>query len=210
SRRRSSTRSSRRSPASDSGSSDARDAPAGLRGQEGCLRSGLPFAAPLGRLPGHRPVPQRACSRESLAYVGKKRYRARRLMLNLQSSASRTAPGSASASTLHAPAAHKQKQLGEPAGRLSLEGTLATVVLVVDSGMPRNAPASHMHGFLSRDGFSPSELLELGREEVAGYGGQIVDASVVKVQSLAGGFRVALDSRLAVSARRLLVATGLR
>ena len=74
-------------------------------------------------------------------------------------------------------------------------------VLVVDSGMPRNAPASHMHGFLSRDGFSPSELLELGREEVAGYGGQIVDASVAGVESLTTGFRVALDSGLSVSAR---------
>src|SRR4029078_12575909 len=83
-------------------------------------------------------------------------------------------------------------------------------VLVVDSGMPRNAPASHMHGFLSRDGFSPSELLELGREEVAGYGGQIVDDSVAGVESLTTVFRVALDSRLSVSARRLLVATGLR
>ena len=25
-------------------------------------------------------------------------------------------------------------------------------VLVVDAGAPRNAPAAHMHGFLSRDG----------------------------------------------------------
>jgi len=67
-----------------------------------------------------------------------------------------------------------------------------------------------MHGFLSRDGFSPSELLELGREEVAGYGGQIVDAFVAGVESLITGFRIALDSGLSVSARRLLVATGLR
>jgi thioredoxin reductase len=26
-------------------------------------------------------------------------------------------------------------------------------VFLVDSGAPRNAPAAHMHGFLSRDGF---------------------------------------------------------
>ncbi len=67
-----------------------------------------------------------------------------------------------------------------------------------------------MHGFLSRDGFSPSELLELGREEVAGYCGQVVDASVAGVESHTTGFRVALDSGLSVSSRRLLVATGLR
>ena len=28
-------------------------------------------------------------------------------------------------------------------------------VLVVDSGDPRNAPATHLHGFLSRDGMAP-------------------------------------------------------
>jgi hypothetical protein len=39
-------------------------------------------------------------------------------------------------------------------------------VAVVDAGEPRNAPAQHMHGFLSRDGFPPAELLRLAREEV--------------------------------------------
>lgn len=44
-------------------------------------------------------------------------------------------------------------------------------VLVVDSGEPRNAPASGVHGLLSRDGIAPRELLRAGREEVIGYGG---------------------------------------
>ncbi len=35
-------------------------------------------------------------------------------------------------------------------------------VIVVDAGAPRNAPATAMHGYLSRDGFSPSELLACG------------------------------------------------
>jgi thioredoxin reductase len=30
-------------------------------------------------------------------------------------------------------------------------------VLVVDFGAPRNAPAAHMHGFLSRDGLPPGD-----------------------------------------------------
>ena len=34
-------------------------------------------------------------------------------------------------------------------------------VLVVDSGQPRNAPAAHMHGFLSRDGMVPGHLLTM-------------------------------------------------
>jgi thioredoxin reductase len=32
-------------------------------------------------------------------------------------------------------------------------------VVVVDAGSPRNAPAAHMQGFLSRDGMSPATSL---------------------------------------------------
>ena len=39
-------------------------------------------------------------------------------------------------------------------------------VLVVDAGSPRNAPAAHLHGYLSRDGMPPAELLAAGRKEV--------------------------------------------
>ena len=45
-------------------------------------------------------------------------------------------------------------------------------VAVVDSGEPRNAPAAHMQGFLSRDGMPPSELRgrrpRRGRRRTAG------------------------------------------
>src|SRR6185436_14789468 len=54
-------------------------------------------------------------------------------------------------------------------------------VAVVDAGEPRNAPAQHMHGFLSRDGFPPAELLRLAREEVTGYGADIVAGRVSDV-----------------------------
>lgn len=83
-------------------------------------------------------------------------------------------------------------------------------VLVVDARAPRNARAAHMHGFLSRDGFPPAELLALGREEAAGYGATIVDDVVEAVDTAASGFRVVLRGGEPVRARRLLVATGLR
>ncbi|GAB3083463.1 FAD-binding protein [Pedococcus soli] len=51
-------------------------------------------------------------------------------------------------------------------------------VAVVDSGAPRNAPAAHMHGYLSRDGLPPSDLLTTGRAEVTGYGGTIIAGRV--------------------------------
>ncbi|NUT35127.1 MAG: NAD(P)/FAD-dependent oxidoreductase [Hamadaea sp.] len=79
-------------------------------------------------------------------------------------------------------------------------------VTVIDAGEPRNAPAAHMHGFLSRDGMPPAELLAVGRAEVTGYGGEILSGRVAKV---APGFTVTLDDGREVQARRVLVATGL-
>jgi len=84
-------------------------------------------------------------------------------------------------------------------------------VAVVDAGAPRNAPASHMHGFLSRDGFPPRDLLSSGREEVRHYGGDIIEGTVTEVLRGAGpGFQVRLASGRQLTVRRVLVATGLR
>lgn len=48
-------------------------------------------------------------------------------------------------------------------------------VAVVDAGAPRNGPAAHMQGFLSRDGFAPADLLGAGRAEIAVYGVEFID-----------------------------------
>ena len=82
-------------------------------------------------------------------------------------------------------------------------------VVVVDAGKPRNAPAEHMHNFLSRDGMPPAELLAAGRTEVLGYGAEIASATVVRLETTSTGFHVMLDSGVTLAARRLLVATGL-
>ncbi len=78
-------------------------------------------------------------------------------------------------------------------------------VAVVDAGMPRNAPADHMHGFLSRDGLRPGELLAIGREEAQGYG---VDLIADRVDAVEPGFRVGLAGGGSLAARRVLIATG--
>ena len=83
-------------------------------------------------------------------------------------------------------------------------------VVVVDAGAPRNAPAAHMHGFLSRDGMPPNELLAIGREELRRYGGEVLEGSVASVTARGSGFRLQLAAGPQVSARRLIVATGLR
>ena len=82
-------------------------------------------------------------------------------------------------------------------------------VLVVDAGEPRNAPASGVHGFLTRDGTDPAVLLQVGREEVRGYGARVLDGRVVSAESVDGSFTVTLEDGRRVGARRLLVTTGL-
>ncbi|MFF4658434.1 NAD(P)/FAD-dependent oxidoreductase [Streptomyces sp. NPDC001381] len=80
--------------------------------------------------------------------------------------------------------------------------------LVVDAGEPRNAPAAHMQGYLSRDGMPPAEFLAAGREEIARYGVELVRDRAVDVRE-GTGFAVVLAGGRTVRARQLVVATGL-
>jgi thioredoxin reductase len=104
-------------------------------------------------------------------------------------------------------------------GAAGLAGAVALArsrrsVLVIDSGEPRNAPASHVHNFLTRDGTPPAQIYAAGREEVAKYGGQVVTGRVSALRRDGEQFRVKVGQREAgereVTARRLLIATGLR
>ena len=84
-------------------------------------------------------------------------------------------------------------------------------VVVVDAGAPRNAPAAHLHGYLSRDGLPPGELLACGRKEVEGYGGEVLPGTATDlVPDGQAGFWVSLADGQRIPARRLLVTTGLR
>jgi thioredoxin reductase len=78
-------------------------------------------------------------------------------------------------------------------------------VAVVDAGAPRNAPAAHMQGFLSRDGMPPTDLLRAARSEVRRYGVTLVEDRALDVGP---GFTVRLAERGELGARRLVLATG--
>ena len=73
-------------------------------------------------------------------------------------------------------------------------------VLVVDAGEPRNAPASGVHGFLTRDGMNPAALLRAGRKEVRGSAnaGALAGAAI-------NADLIAEETREAVAAQRGLV-----
>jgi thioredoxin reductase len=102
--------------------------------------------------------------------------------------------------------------IGGGAAGLSAATTLARAlrsVLVIDSGTPRNAPAAGVHGYLSRDGMNPLELLAAGRSEVLSYGGTVLDGEAVSARRTPSGFEVALGDSRRFTGRRLLVTTGL-
>jgi thioredoxin reductase len=98
---------------------------------------------------------------------------------------------------------------GGPAGLSAalVLGRARRKVVVVDSGEPRNAAAHEAHGFLTRDGIAPAELLRLGREEITGYGVEVLTDRVV---SVSGSFEVRLASGAVLPARKLLVTAGMR
>lgn len=82
-------------------------------------------------------------------------------------------------------------------------------VLVLDSGEHRNAPSSAMHGFLSRDGTHPMELLRIGREQLAPYGVEVRPVFVATAERHDNGFTLTTSSGDCCHARKLLLATGI-
>ncbi len=78
-------------------------------------------------------------------------------------------------------------------------------VAVVDAGEPRNAPAAHVHGFLSRDGVSPAWLLEVGRGEVIGYGGEVIEG---RARGIEHEIALTSDERERLTARGIRIVDG--
>ena len=83
-------------------------------------------------------------------------------------------------------------------------------VVVFDAGQPRNAASQAMHGFLTRDGIPPRQFLRLAREELRRYDTvSIRDARVVAAECRPEArFAVTLEDGETVTARKLLLATG--
>jgi len=82
-------------------------------------------------------------------------------------------------------------------------------VLVCDIGRGRNRWSHGVHGFLTRDGTPPAELLRLARAELAPYDTvELRSAEVVDAVRTSGGFEVRSADGAVLRTRKLLVATG--
>ncbi|GAB3288729.1 hypothetical protein GCM10027511_00100 [Hymenobacter humi] len=87
-------------------------------------------------------------------------------------------------------------------------------VLLADGGPPRNEASPGVHGFLTRDGIAPAELLRLGHEQLEPY--TTVEVQCLEIDGIvpegrgfrATGSNTADDTPVTITARRVLLATG--
>jgi len=100
---------------------------------------------------------------------------------------------------------------GGPAGLSAalMLGRCRRRVLVCDEGRPRNSASRALHGFLTRDGIPPLDLLALGRDELKAYAVEVRQTTVRNISRRPGGFSVQMDGG-AVDATAVLLATGVR
>jgi thioredoxin reductase len=99
---------------------------------------------------------------------------------------------------------------GGPAGLSAalVLGRCCRKVLVIDAGNPRNVRSHGVHGFITREGCRPTELLAMAREQIAPYGVEFRDGTVMNLERVDRCFRATLlDGSVAVS-RKTLLATG--
>ena len=81
--------------------------------------------------------------------------------------------------------------------------------LVVDAGEHRNRFVERTHGYLTRDGATPSEILEAAAADLARYEcASQRRARVSEVAGSIGAFTITLEGSDAVTAKRLVLATG--
>ncbi|MES2523977.1 MAG: NAD(P)/FAD-dependent oxidoreductase [Gemmatimonadota bacterium] len=84
-------------------------------------------------------------------------------------------------------------------------------VVLVDSGDPRNWETRGVNGYLGLPGVRPAELRGRGRDELLGYGVNLIDATVLHVEQNADDLlTLRIEGGQSVRAQRLLLAIGMR
>jgi len=84
-------------------------------------------------------------------------------------------------------------------------------VVVLDDNKPANRVSHASHGFLTRDGVSPADLVGIAREQLTKYDTvQIKNVTAAAVAPIENGFEVTTADGAPLQARKLVLATGLR
>ena len=84
-------------------------------------------------------------------------------------------------------------------------------VLIIDSGLPCNRQTPHSHNFLTQDGEKPAEIVRKAKEQVLGYPTvSWLEDTAVKAEKTQHGFLITTASGQSFTAKRLVVATGIK
>ena len=100
---------------------------------------------------------------------------------------------------------------GGPAGLSAalMLGRCCRSVVVIDAGEHRNRRAHAVHGYLTRDGSSPLDILRAAQTELSSYPTVHLRSGIVtEVAGARGAFTIRSADGDAVEARRVLLATG--
>ncbi len=90
-------------------------------------------------------------------------------------------------------------------------GRMRRSTVVIDSGKPCNRFSHASHGFLTRDGVDPAELLRIGHEQVQVYPTvEFRPGLVTAIQRQEDSFQVTLETGETIATRKVLLAMGLR
>ncbi|MCH7336778.1 NAD(P)/FAD-dependent oxidoreductase [Acinetobacter sp. NIPH 2699] len=84
-------------------------------------------------------------------------------------------------------------------------------VVVIDAGQRRNRFADYSHGFLTQDGTPASEIAQIGKQQLLQYKTvDWMDGSVKRIERKDDNFHLCIDGTHAVSAKRIIIATGVK
>lgn len=84
-------------------------------------------------------------------------------------------------------------------------------VAVIDDGRPRNAVTRKVHGFLTRDGISPSEFRRIAKEEISAYHSvSFVADTAVSIAGTDGHFQIATAQGNTFTSKKLLFVVGMK
>ncbi|MBU5345915.1 NAD(P)/FAD-dependent oxidoreductase [Paenibacillus lautus] len=82
-------------------------------------------------------------------------------------------------------------------------------VVLIDEGKPRNKVTRETHGFLTRDGVSPSEFRRIAREQISAYPSvRFVEGTASAVAGVDGDFRITTGEGTIYRSKKLLFAVG--
>ncbi|NIF04276.1 NAD(P)/FAD-dependent oxidoreductase [Chryseobacterium sp. Tr-659] len=84
-------------------------------------------------------------------------------------------------------------------------------VLIIDNGKPCNRQTPHSHNFITHDGRTPKEIASLAKKDLEKYNTiRFHQDKAVKVSQHNDGFEVETEAGEVFSAKKLIVATGIK